>query len=122
MMGVMEVANSSKPIVATIALLRRARLRNRERCAGPLWRPSERWRSGWDGEFESPSLQRRVSNEPCGCQVAMARYLALKSYKCRAAPRSARDRRRSLRCEALIGGLVSRKVGSGHFLDRQPVG
>jgi hypothetical protein len=22
--------------------------------------PSERWRSGWDGEFESPLLQRRV--------------------------------------------------------------
>jgi hypothetical protein len=63
-MGVMEVANSSKPIVATIALLRRARLRNRERCAGPLWRPSERWRSGWDGEFESPLLQHGVKREP----------------------------------------------------------
>jgi hypothetical protein len=25
-----------------------------------MWRPSERWRSGWDGEFESPLLQRRV--------------------------------------------------------------
>jgi hypothetical protein len=37
-----------------------ARLRNRERCAGPMWRPSERLRSGWDGEFESPLLQRRV--------------------------------------------------------------
>jgi hypothetical protein len=44
----------------TIALLRRARLRNRERCAGPCGRPSERWRSGWDGEFESPLLLRRV--------------------------------------------------------------
>src|ERR1700719_1599734 len=41
-----------------------ARLRNRERCAGPMWRPSERWRSGWDGEFESPLLQRRVLCEP----------------------------------------------------------
>src|SRR5271167_222387 len=51
MMGVMEAANSSEPIVATIALLRRARLRNRERCAGPMWRASERWRSGWDGEM-----------------------------------------------------------------------
>ena len=36
-----------------------------ERCAGPMWRPSERWRSGgWDGEFESPLLQRRVLCEP----------------------------------------------------------
>jgi hypothetical protein len=36
-----------------------------ERCAGPMWRPSERWRSGgWDGEFESPLLQRRVRCEP----------------------------------------------------------
>jgi hypothetical protein len=26
--------------------------------------PSERWRSGWDGEFESPLLQRRVTCEP----------------------------------------------------------
>ena len=26
----------------------------------PCGRPSERWRSGWDGEFESPFLQRRV--------------------------------------------------------------
>jgi hypothetical protein len=26
--------------------------------------PSERWRSGWDREFESAFLQRRVSNEP----------------------------------------------------------
>jgi hypothetical protein len=25
-----------------------------------MWRPSERWRSGWDGEFESPLLQRGV--------------------------------------------------------------
>src|SRR5437868_13257736 len=25
-----------------------------------MWRPSERWRSGWDGEFESPLLQQRV--------------------------------------------------------------
>jgi hypothetical protein len=40
-----------------------ARLRNRERCAGPMWRPSERWRSGWDGEFESPLLQRGVRCE-----------------------------------------------------------
>jgi hypothetical protein len=33
----------------------------RERCAGPMmWRPLERRRSGWDGEFESPLLQRRV--------------------------------------------------------------
>ena len=31
---------------------------------GPMWRSSERSRSGWDGEFESPLLQRRVSNEP----------------------------------------------------------
>ena len=23
---------------------------------GPMWRASERWRSGWDGEFESPLL------------------------------------------------------------------
>jgi hypothetical protein len=29
-----------------------------------MWRPSERWRSGWDGEFESPLLQRGVSCEP----------------------------------------------------------
>src|SRR5205814_3807453 len=35
-----------------------------KRCAGPMWRPSERWRSGWDGEFESPLLQRGVSCEP----------------------------------------------------------
>src|ERR1700730_5074953 len=41
-----------------------ARLRNRERCAGPMWRPSERWRSGWDGEFESSLLHRRVMCEP----------------------------------------------------------
>ena len=40
-----------------------ARLRNRERCAGPMWRPSERWRLGWDGWFESTSLQRKVLNE-----------------------------------------------------------
>src|SRR5271155_4465261 len=60
MMGVMEAANSSDPIVATMALLRRARLRNREQCAGPMWHPSERWRSGWDGEFESPLLQQPV--------------------------------------------------------------
>jgi hypothetical protein len=26
--------------------------------------PSERWRWGWDHEFESPLLQRRVSCEP----------------------------------------------------------
>ncbi len=26
--------------------------------------PSERWRSGWDHEFESPLLQRRVHCEP----------------------------------------------------------
>jgi hypothetical protein len=47
-----------------------ARLRNRERCAGPMWRPSERWRSGWDGEFESPLLQRGVclSSAPRGCR------------------------------------------------------
>jgi hypothetical protein len=25
-----------------------------------MWRPSERWRSGWDGEFESPLLQLPV--------------------------------------------------------------
>jgi len=31
---------------------------------GPMWRPLERWRSGWDGEFESPLLQRRVCCEP----------------------------------------------------------
>jgi hypothetical protein len=47
----------------TLALLRRARLRNREQ-----WRthvaPSVRWRSGWDHEFESPLLQRRVSEPP----------------------------------------------------------
>jgi hypothetical protein len=47
-----------------MALLRRARLRNWERCEGPIWRPSERWRSWWDGEFESPLLQRRVTSEP----------------------------------------------------------
>jgi hypothetical protein len=41
-----------------------ARLRNRERCAGPMWHPSERWRSGWDGEFESPLLLRGVTCEP----------------------------------------------------------
>jgi hypothetical protein len=29
-------------------------------CAGPMWRPSERWRSRWDGEFESPLLQQAV--------------------------------------------------------------
>jgi hypothetical protein len=50
-----------------------ARLRNRERCAGPMWCPSERWRSGWDGEFESPLLQRGVSNEPCGCRERRTR-------------------------------------------------
>src|ERR1700730_13346148 len=32
--------------------------------SGPMWRTSERWRSGWDGEFESPLLQRRV-----GCEL-----------------------------------------------------
>jgi hypothetical protein len=33
---------------------------------GTMWRPSERWRSGWDGEFESPLLQQPVclSSEP----------------------------------------------------------
>ena len=31
---------------------------------GPMWRSSERSRSGWDGEFESPLLQRRVACEP----------------------------------------------------------
>jgi hypothetical protein len=31
---------------------------------GTIWRPSERWRSWWDGEFESPLLQRRVTSEP----------------------------------------------------------
>ena len=29
-----------------------------------LWRPSERWRSGWDGEFEPPLLHGRVCCEP----------------------------------------------------------
>jgi hypothetical protein len=35
----------------------------------PCWRPSERWRSGWDGEFESPLLQQAVclSGERRGC-------------------------------------------------------
>jgi hypothetical protein len=47
-----------------MALLRKARLPNRERYAGPMWRPSEGWLSGWDGEFESPLLQRRVTCEP----------------------------------------------------------
>jgi hypothetical protein len=28
--------------------------------AGPIWHPSERWRSAWDGEFESPLLQQPV--------------------------------------------------------------
>jgi hypothetical protein len=47
-------------------VLRRARLRNWKRYAGPMWRPLERRRSGWDGEFESPLLQRPVclSSEP----------------------------------------------------------
>src|ERR1700730_14312294 len=31
--------------------------------SGPMWRTSERWRSGWDGEFESPLLQQRVTCE-----------------------------------------------------------
>src|SRR5437588_7532433 len=35
-----------------------------KRCAGPMWRPSERWRSGWDGEFESPLLQQTVCLSP----------------------------------------------------------
>src|SRR5580692_3727765 len=52
-----------------------ARLRNRERCAGPMWRPSERWRSGWDGEFESPLLQRRVNK--LSVPFALARLPAL---------------------------------------------
>ena len=34
-----------------------------------MWRPSERWRSGWDGEFEAPLLQRRV------CQPSVPREI-----------------------------------------------
>src|SRR4051812_9103878 len=36
----------------------------------PCGRPSERWRSGWDGEFESPFLQQPVclSGDPRVCQ------------------------------------------------------
>jgi hypothetical protein len=50
--------------VPVLALLRRARVRNRD-SGGTHMAPSERWRSGWDHEFESPLLQRGVRNEPC---------------------------------------------------------
>jgi hypothetical protein len=60
-------ARAKRPPVSFLALLRRARLRNRD-SGGTHVAPSERWRSGWDHEFESPLLQRRVSNEPCGCR------------------------------------------------------
>jgi len=34
-----------------------------------MWRTSERWRSGWDGEFESPLLQQGVTCEPDGRSI-----------------------------------------------------
>src|ERR1700720_2275219 len=57
---------------------------------GPMWRASERWRSGWDGEFESPLLQRRVSCEPGFlrqgaenfCSAACGSALASSSLSC----------------------------------------
>src|SRR5690348_1106885 len=52
-------ARAKRPPVPVLALLRRARLRNRD-SGGTHVAPSERWRSRWDHEFESPLLQRRV--------------------------------------------------------------
>jgi hypothetical protein len=51
-----------------LALLRR-RDSETESSGGTHVAPSERWRSGWDHEFESPLLQQPVclSGEPRGC-------------------------------------------------------
>ena len=51
-----------------------------------MWRPSERWRSWWDGEFESPLLQQRVCKlsvpheSSCGSKQSEASRISTRGW------------------------------------------
>ena len=68
-------ARAKRPPVSVLALLR-GRDSETGTVAGTHVAPSERWRSGWDHEFESPLLQRGVSSKR-DWTPGMEAYLAL---------------------------------------------